>query len=102
MSVALRIVYNDHQCTFEELVERDNSFITIHEGNLQKLAVEMFKVDNGLSVQLVNIFIVRRIFIILDINQEQKLRLIMLIMKHMASNLYHIKDLKSGIPYRKK
>ena len=23
---ALRIVYNDHQCTFEELLERDNSF----------------------------------------------------------------------------
>ena len=35
---------------FEELLERDNSF-TIHERNLQKLAIEMFKVDNGLSVQ---------------------------------------------------
>ena len=33
---ALRIVCNDHQCTFEELLERDNSF-TIHERNLQKL-----------------------------------------------------------------
>ena len=33
---ALRIVYNDHQCTFEELLVRDNSF-TIHERNLQKL-----------------------------------------------------------------
>ena len=49
---ALRIVYNDHQCTFEELLERDNSF-TIHERNIQKLAIEMFKVNNGLSVQLV-------------------------------------------------
>ena len=29
----LRIVYNDHQCTLEELLERDNSF-TIHERNL--------------------------------------------------------------------
>ena len=50
---ALGIVYNDHQCIFEELLERDNSF-TIHERNLQKLATEMFKVSNGLSVQLVS------------------------------------------------
>ena len=49
---ALRMVY-DHQCTLEELLERDNSF-TIHERNLQKLAIEMFKVNNGLSVQLVS------------------------------------------------
>ena len=49
---ALRIVYNDHQCTFEELLEKDNSF-TIHKKTLQKLAIDMFKVKNGLSVQLV-------------------------------------------------
>ena len=49
----LRIVYNDHPCTFEELLEGDNSF-TIHERNLQKLAIKMFKVNNGLSVQLVS------------------------------------------------
>ena len=40
---AIRIVYNDHQCTFEELFEIDNSF-TIHERNLQKLPIKMFKV----------------------------------------------------------
>ena len=45
---ALRIVYNDRQCTFEEVLERHNSF-TIHERNLQKLAFEIFKVDNGQS-----------------------------------------------------
>ena len=50
---ALRIVYNDHQCTFEEPLERDNSF-TINERNLQKLSIEMFKVNNGLSVKLVD------------------------------------------------
>ena len=98
---ALRIVYNDHQCTFEELLERDNSF-TIHERNLQKLAIEMFKVNNGLSVQLVKVFILQRIIAVLDINQEQDLRLIMLKLKHMANNLHHSSDLKSGIPYRKK
>ena len=50
---ALRIIYNDHLCAFEELFERDDPF-TIHERNLQKLAIEMFKVNNGLSVQLVS------------------------------------------------
>ena len=50
---ALRIVYNDYRCTLEERLDRDNSF-TIHERNLQKLAIEMFKVSNGLSVQLVS------------------------------------------------
>ena len=49
----LRIVYNDQQRTFEELLERDNSCM-IHERNLQKLAIEMFKVNNELSVQLVS------------------------------------------------
>ena len=39
--LALRIVYNNHQCTFEELLERDNSF-TVHERNLQNLDIEMF------------------------------------------------------------
>ena len=42
---ALRIVYNDHRCTFEELLERDKSF-TIPERNLQILATEIFKVNN--------------------------------------------------------
>ena len=42
---AFRIVYNDHQCTFEELFERDDSF-KIHERNLHKLAIEIFKMKN--------------------------------------------------------
>ena len=63
---ALRIVYNDHQCAFEEFLERDNCFL-IHERNLQKLAIEIFKVSNGLPVQLVN-FNLRMIVKILDIN----------------------------------
>ena len=46
-------MFQSRKCTFEELLERDNSF-TIHERNIQKLAIEMFKVNNGLSVQLVS------------------------------------------------
>ena len=85
----LRIVYNYHQCSFEELLETDNSF-TIHERNLQKLAVEMFKLNNELTVQLVSEnFNFTENQIILDINQKQNWMLI-LILKNMASNLYQI------------
>ena len=44
---ALRLVYKDTNLTFEQLLEKDNAF-TIHERNLQKLAVEMYKVKNDL------------------------------------------------------
>ena len=44
---ALRVVYNNERCTFEELLEMDGSF-TIHERNLQKLATEMYKVKHNL------------------------------------------------------
>ena len=53
---ALRLVYNDHNLSFNELLELDNSF-TIHHRNLQKLATEIFKVKNNLSpVFMKNVF----------------------------------------------
>ena len=45
---ALRTVYKDPSLTFQELLYRDNS-VTIHHRNLQKLAIEMYKVTNNLS-----------------------------------------------------
>ena len=45
---ALRVVYSDRVSSFEELIERDKSF-SVHERNLQKLAVEMYKVKNEIS-----------------------------------------------------
>ena len=45
---ALRLVYNDHVSSFQLLLVRDKSF-SIHERNLQKLAIEMYKVKNNLS-----------------------------------------------------
>ena len=45
---ALRIVYNDHFSSFEELLSKDKS-VTVHQRNLQILATEMYKILNGLS-----------------------------------------------------
>ena len=53
---SLRIVYNDEQSSFNALLDRDKSF-TVHERNIQTLAIEMFKVANGLSPEIMkNVF----------------------------------------------
>ena len=52
---ALRIVYNDYKSNFKELLERDHSF-TIHERNIQYLSIETYKVKNGLSPVIMNVF----------------------------------------------
>ena len=54
---ALKILYKDSELSFEELLKLDNSF-TIHQRNLQKLALEIYKVKNNLSPSFMkNIFI---------------------------------------------
>ena len=45
---ALRLVYKNENLCFQELLNLDNS-VTIHQRNLQRLAVEMYKVKNNLS-----------------------------------------------------
>ena len=50
---ALRIAYNDRYSSYQELLEKDNS-VTIHQKNLQVLAVEMFKIDKKLSPDILN------------------------------------------------
>ena len=45
---ALRVVYNNGNASFSELLEIANGF-TIHHRNLQKLATEVFKIKNNLS-----------------------------------------------------
>ena len=52
---ALRILYNDDASTFEELLNTDGS-LTIHERNIQKLFIEMFKSNKLEPALLQNIF----------------------------------------------
>ena len=54
---ALRITYQDHVSTFQELLNKDNS-VSIHHRNLQALATEMFKIHRVLSPD-----ILREIFV---------------------------------------
>ena len=50
---ALRITYNDRFLTFQELLEKDNS-VSIHQRNLQVLAVVMFKIYRNISTKILN------------------------------------------------
>ena len=45
---ALRLVFDDYNSTFQELLIKDNS-VTIHIRNIQALATELYKVANGFS-----------------------------------------------------
>ena len=45
---ALRLIYNDHISSFKELLSKDGTY-TIHEQNIQNLAIEMLKALNDLS-----------------------------------------------------
>ena len=49
----LRIVYNDKQSSFNELLEKGGS-VSIHMKNMKILAIEMYKLINNLSPPAMN------------------------------------------------
>ena len=49
---ALRLVYEDYTSSFTKLLERDKS-VCIHHQNIQKVAIEMFKVKEHLCPEIV-------------------------------------------------
>ena len=65
---ALRIVYDDDISSFEQLLEKDNSF-TIHHQNIQTMVIEMYKIKNGLSENSFN-----DIFVNIDNDNSYNLR----------------------------
>ena len=48
---ALRVVYKDFDSSFEELLRIDSS-TNLHQRNLQKLMIEIFKVKTGTALEL--------------------------------------------------
>ena len=58
---ALRIVYDDCSSSFEDLNEKKS--VTIHQHNLQQLAIEILKVKIGLALIIMN-----KIFIFVENN----------------------------------
>ena len=49
---ALRLVYNDFEIPFQELLHIDKA-CTIHQRNIQTLALEIFKTKNNLNPEFV-------------------------------------------------
>ena len=56
---ALRILYKDDISTFEQLLTKDES-VTMHHGNMQKLAIEMYKLKYNILPCLIAEFITKR------------------------------------------
>ena len=50
---ALRMIYDDYDSSFEELLTKDYSF-SIHHFNIQTLAIKMNKVSQNLSIPIFN------------------------------------------------
>ena len=50
---SLRLIYSDKVSSYEELLDKDNS-VPIHQKNLQKLAIEMFKTYTEMAPQIMN------------------------------------------------
>ena len=48
---ALRIVYKDYESTFDDLLVKNES-VCVHHRNIQFVAIEMFKVKNGLASKM--------------------------------------------------
>ena len=78
----LRIVYNDKQSSFNELLEKDGS-VSIHMRNIQILATEMYKLINNLSSPTMN-----RVFK-LNSDSRYNLRQISQFSRSLVKSVYH-------------
>ena len=78
----LRIIYNDQQSSFTELLSKDNSF-SVHIRIIQRLTIEMFRFYNGLSPPLMgNMFKLKA-------ENSYNLRLVTEFSRPMVNSMYH-------------
>ena len=54
--MALRLIYDDRQLTFEELLNKDKS-VTIHQRCLQVFATVLYKVHRGWPPDIMNVIL---------------------------------------------
>ena len=52
---SLRLIYNDHEKSFNSILT-ENNLKTIHQKNLEFLAIEIYKFQNGLPPPVMNLF----------------------------------------------
>ena len=50
---ALRIVYNDNQSSFENLLGKDRS-VSVHYRNIRSFATEIYKIKNNMSTSIMS------------------------------------------------
>ena len=48
---ALKLIYEDEDSTFDELLKKDNAF-TVHERNILSLGIELYEVAYGISPEI--------------------------------------------------
>ena len=85
----LRIIHNDKQSSFIDLLSKDCS-VTIHIENIQRLAIEMFRFYNGLSLPLMNNIFKLRVENLYNLRHVSKFS------KPMIKSVYHgIKNISS-------
>ena len=49
----MHITYEDHKASFEELISVMDESVSVHYKNLQYLAIELYKVFNGISPDII-------------------------------------------------
>ena len=49
---SLRMIYEDNILSFKQLLEKDDP-VTVHQNNIKKLVIEMYKVVHGLSSDII-------------------------------------------------
>ena len=97
----LRIVYNDNTSTYDELLETENS-VSVHFRNVQALAIELYKVVNGFSPDIMkDIFpIMQSLFTTPGIKKRSIQGILELFILDLKR--YHILHLKFGSLFQKR
>ena len=64
---ALRLIYNDYELPFDKILE-NNKQKSIHQKNIESLAIEIYKFQAGLTPSIMSdLFVTRKTIIILEI-----------------------------------